>query len=51
LRRDQLRPDNSYLAKNPAKARGAVRRSLVQQDVRIDFVQHSISALIRGAVM
>ena len=49
LRRDQLRPDNSYLARNPRRARGGIRRSLVQHDIRIDFLQHSISALIGGA--
>ncbi len=49
LRRDQLRPDNSYLARNPQKARGGIRRSLVEQDIRIDFLQHSISALLGGA--
>ncbi|RLB62451.1 MAG: hypothetical protein DRI90_09040, partial [Deltaproteobacteria bacterium] len=49
LRRDQLRPDNSYLARNPRRANGGIRRSLVQQDIRVDFLQHSISALLGGA--
>jgi hypothetical protein len=49
LRRDQLRDDNSYLATSPRDASGGVRRSIVQQDVRLDFTQHALSALIRGA--
>jgi hypothetical protein len=49
LRRDQLRDDNSYLATSPSDARGGIRRSVVQQEVRIDFTQHALSALIRGA--
>jgi hypothetical protein len=48
LVRDQLRPENSYLVRNPARAEGAFRRSLVEPEVRIDFVQHAASALIRG---
>ncbi len=51
LRRDQLRDDNSYLAKSAPHARGGVRRSLVQQDVRLDFTQHALSALIHGAAL
>ena len=48
LVRDQVRPENSYLVRNPARAEGAFRRSLVEPEVRIDFVQHAASALIRG---
>jgi hypothetical protein len=48
LVRDQVRPENSYLVRNPARAAGAFRRSLVEPEVRIDFVQHAASALIRG---
>ncbi len=48
LRRDQLRTDNDYLVRNRRQALGAIRRSLVQQDVRVDFLQHSISALLAG---
>lgn len=50
LVRDQIRPENSYLMKNPMGARGGIRRSLVESEVRIDFTQHSVAALIRGAV-
>jgi hypothetical protein len=49
LARDQLGPDNSYLARNPARALGGIRRSLVEPEIRIDFVQHSASALVRAA--
>jgi hypothetical protein len=49
LRQDQLRADDAYLARKPRAADGAIRRSPVQSEVRIDFVQHALSALIRGA--
>jgi hypothetical protein len=48
LVRDQVRPESSYLVRNPARAEGAFRRSLVEPEVRIDFVQHAASALVRG---
>lgn len=47
--RDQLRADNRYLATSPQDADGGIRRSVVQQDIRLDFTQHALSALIRGA--
>lgn len=49
LAREQIRPDNAWLMPDPAAARGGIRRSLVEQEVRIDFTQHALSALIRGA--
>lgn len=51
LARDQIRSENAYLMPNPANADGGIRRSLVESEVRIDFTQHAISALIRGAVI
>jgi hypothetical protein len=49
LARDQLRPGNDYLAASPPQAWGAIRRSVVESEVRIDFVQHAASALARGS--
>lgn len=49
LARDQIRPDNAWLMPNPDAALGGIRRSLVEQEIRIDFTQHAVSALIRGA--
>lgn len=49
LCRDQIRADNSWLMPAPSRAFGGIRRSLVEQDVRIDFPQHAASALLRGA--
>lgn len=49
LARDQIRKENAWLMPNPEEARGGIRRSLVEQEVRIDFTQHAASALIRGA--
>jgi hypothetical protein len=48
LARDQIRPGNDHVARNPAEARGGIRRSLVESQIRIDFVQHALSALLRG---
>lgn len=49
LAREQIRPDNAWLMPDPKAARGGIRRSLVEAEVRIDFTQHALSALIRGA--
>ena len=49
LTRDQMRLDNAWLMKRPRKALGGIRRSLVESEVRIDFTQHAMGALIRGA--
>jgi hypothetical protein len=49
LLHDQVRDDNAWLMRDPAAARGAIRRSVVQQEARIDFTQHAVSALIRGS--
>ena len=51
LAREQVRADNAWMMPRPAFAKGAIRRSLVEQEVRIDFTQHAASALIRGAQM
>ena len=49
LLREQLRDDNSYLAPRPARALGGFRRSLVEPEIRIDFVQHAATALARAS--
>ncbi|MBU0550430.1 hypothetical protein KJ940_02940 [Myxococcota bacterium] len=51
LARDQIREENSWLMSKPAAAVGGVRRSLVESEGRIDFTQHSVAALIRGAAL
>ena len=43
--------DNAWMMPSPAKAAGGIRRSLVEQEVRIDFTQHALSALIRAAAI
>jgi hypothetical protein len=45
----QLRSNDDYWLKNPAKAEGGVRESLFVQDVRIDYVQHAMSAWLHLA--
>ncbi len=45
----QFRVDDDYWLKNPTKADGAVRESLISQSVRIDFVQHAMSAWLHLA--
>jgi hypothetical protein len=45
----QFGPDNEYWLPNPGKASGGVRESLFVQDVRIDYVQHAMSAWLHLA--
>ncbi len=45
----QFDPDNAYWLKNPSKVIGGVRESLYVQDVRIDYVQHAMSAWLHLA--
>jgi hypothetical protein len=40
----QFAADNDYWIDNPSKTEGGVRESLYVQDVRIDYVQHAMSA-------
>jgi hypothetical protein len=47
--RNQIGPDNDYLVRDPARARGALRESAVSDAVRIDYAQHAGSALLRAA--
>ncbi|HEY0705308.1 MAG TPA: hypothetical protein VGG33_00835, partial [Polyangia bacterium] len=48
LLREQLSSDNTYLVQTPARAAGGFRRSTVEPEIRIDFVQHATSALARA---
>jgi hypothetical protein len=41
--------ENGYWLKNPSKASGGVRESLYVHDVRIDYVQHALSAWLHLA--
>lgn len=43
---DQITHDNRWPFPNFHRARGAFRRSVVESEVRVDFVQHSLSALL-----
>ena len=45
----QFDAENDYWLKNPQKAEGGVRESLLVSDVRIDTVQHSMSAWLHLA--
>ncbi len=44
-----LDPDRAFFAKNPDRALGGVRESLYVDDVRIDYVQHAMSAWLHLA--
>ena len=46
---EQFDADNDFWLKNPAKAEGGVRESLLVPDVRIDYVQHAMSAWLHLA--
>ncbi|MDP9000044.1 MAG: hypothetical protein M3O46_08035, partial [Myxococcota bacterium] len=45
----QFDAENDYWLKNPRKAEGGVRESPVVDDVRIDYVQHAVSAWLHLA--
>jgi hypothetical protein len=45
----QFAPDNEYWLESPAKVDGGVRESLFVHDVRIDYVQHAMSAWLHLA--
>jgi hypothetical protein len=45
----QFDPANDYWLRNPTKAQGGVRESLTVEDVRIDYVQHAMSAWLHFA--
>jgi hypothetical protein len=49
LLQQQLQPDSCYLCGDPARAAGGFLESPTGRHVRIDFVQHAGSALLRGA--
>jgi len=44
----QIRAANSYLFANPEVVQGAIPKSPVEYEVRIDYVQHTMSAMVRG---
>lgn len=46
LAHDQITDKTRWNIKNFTRAEGAIRRSLVESEVRVDFVQHSLSALL-----
>ncbi len=47
----QVRADNSYMFVDPEMSHGAIRKSPVKFDVRIDYVQHTMAAIVRGLDM
>ena len=42
----QYRPENTYFLADPARAMGAIKGSIIANDVRIDYCQHVITAFI-----
>ena len=44
----QIRDDSAYLMPNPEAARGGFLMSDVKRYIRIDFVQHACSAMLRA---
>jgi hypothetical protein len=49
LLQQQLQPESCYLCADPERAAGGFLESPTARHVRIDFVQHASSALLRGA--
>jgi orotate phosphoribosyltransferase/AMMECR1 domain-containing protein len=46
LRQLVIRPDHDAMLPSPSYALGGVRRSLTASEVRLDFVQHSLAAVL-----
>ncbi len=46
--RHQVRLDNSYFFVRPKFTVGAIRKSPIKYDVRIDYVQHTVASMVRG---
>jgi hypothetical protein len=46
----QIRDDDAWLMQNPEAARGGFLMSDVKRFIRIDFIQHSCSAMLRAIV-
>ena len=42
----QIRPESAMYLPDPPRALGAVRRSLISYEIRIDYVQHAMSATL-----
>ena len=49
MRGQQLDAESVYFVKDPSRAMGGVRESLMNSDVRIDYPQHALSAWLRVA--
>jgi hypothetical protein len=45
----QYNDENDFFLKNPERARGGVRESVVDDDIRIDYVQHAMSGWLHLA--
>lgn len=46
--RHQVRLENAWMFVNPPAAVGAIRKSPIKYDVRIDYVQHTVAAMVRA---
>lgn len=44
----QYRPENAYWMPNPSRALGGLRGSPIANDIRIDYTQHTITAILHG---
>jgi len=49
MRGQQYDANSSYFTRNPDQARGGIRESLIINDIRIDYVQHAMSAWLHLA--
>ena len=49
LASQQFTLDNDFFLKNPQKSQGGVRESVLNQDIRIDYVQHAMSGWLHLA--
>jgi hypothetical protein len=51
LLREQTRAETAFLSREPAFVDGGFTRSSVEPEIRVDFVQHALSALLWGSLL
>ena len=51
MRNHQFRPANAFYVKNPEAVYGGIKGGLIDNNIRIDYDQHIIMAILNGLVV
>lgn len=46
--RHQVRPENAYMYARPRETLGGINKSPIKYEIRIDYVQHTVAAMVRA---